>query len=370
MTAFQVNPFGIVVRSGLLALTLFSSGCDGAAGDEGADASTGGHGAGGDVAGGGSDGGHAAGGGSNGGHAAGGHGGPGIGTLDYDAVVEGCAKLVACGLPAFDKPNWLRLGVPGYHNGLNICVGLVADALVTAGNTNDEGIAYAHVVACAAAEASCDGFLACLEFDYDDADCSAGVAARCDGPLLLSCSASGTSQYIVTDCRDQGQNCQEVGGVARCTLGTPCQAADPVTCDAEGGVVACDNGALTRRPCPPGWACNAEPGQPPCLPTGPACDMPGQRRCSAEGNLISCLPIGGGQNRETTEDCRIQQKVCDPAEFYCAPAATECDEGVNDTCLEDGSGLSGCANGVLLTVPCARLGRTTCTYNAGHASCE
>ncbi len=363
MSARHVNPLRVVAGSGLLALGLLAAGCDSAAGDEGADASTGGNGAGGDVAGGGSAGGNAAGGSGGGGH-------PVAGGFDYDDLVEGCAKLVACGLPPSDKPNWLRLGVGGYQNGLNICVGAVANAMVEEGNAGNEGIAYGHVIACAKSESTCDDFLTCLVFDYDDTECRAGVPARCDGPLLLSCSASGTSQYVVTDCRDQGLTCMDVGGVSRCTLGTPCMATDPVTCDAGGAAVYCENGALSRRLCPPGLVCSAEPGSPPCVPAGPACDMPGQRHCSPEGDVVSCLPIGGGMNREHVENCQVQHKVCDPADLYCAPGGTECEENTNDTCLEDGSGLTGCANGVLLTVPCARLGRTTCTYNAGHASCE
>lgn len=373
MTFIRANFIRRIGGAGLLTILAMAAGCEGGAEADGADGSageangSGGSGSGGDAVGGASAGGASAGGSSGGGAG----GGPSVAGFDYDDLVEGCVKLVACGLVSSLEPNWLRLGVGGYQNGLNICVGAVSNALATEGNAGLEGIAYGHVIDCAKAESTCDGFLDCLTFDYDDADCTAGVSARCDGPLLLVCSSSGTSQYVITDCRDQGMECMDVDGLGRCTLGTPCTAADPPTCDAEGALIYCENGMLSRRPCPPSLVCSAESGAGRCAPPpGPACDMPGQRRCSPAGDIVTCAPVGDGTNREMTENCSIQHKVCVPEEFYCAPAATECTENMNDVCLEDASGLSGCANGVTVTVPCARLGRTTCTYNEGHATCE
>lgn len=335
----------------------------------GADASGGA--AGGAAAEGNAGGGNAGGGNAGGENAGGGNaaGGQVASALPYDDIVEGCAKLVGCGLPDSGRPNWLRYGVTGYGNAMGLCVDSVLALLGGPDRYGDDGIAHGHVVACARAEATCHGFLECLSFDYDDAECDGGVGSICDGDRLVECTSAGSSQYLVRECGEEGMRCQLVGERPACALEVGCSPTDGVSCDVSGQMVSCHQGALVVQPCAPGMRCDASGAGPACVPTGAACETPGSKRCLPDGNAALCMPAGDARF-ELVVDCLSQKKTCDPANFACIPTATECARSTADACLDDASGFTGCANGVTITVPCARLGRTTCTYNAGHASCE
>ncbi len=228
------------------------------------------------------------------------------------------------------------------------------------------------VIECARDHADCAGFQECLTYPYADVDCEdAGPGGRCDGDRLVGCLYVGGAKTMVTECPLLGMTCVEGGPEPQCATGVACTDGDPVTCDAENRVVICQRGVQVLMPCAPGMVCTPD-AAPYCVGVGEACAQPGMRRCTPEGNVATCYPVPGdpGQGRERVIDCVAQHAVCDAEDFRCVPTATACVGGENDTCLDDGSGFTGCANGEVITVPCARLGRTTCTYNRGGAGCE
>jgi hypothetical protein len=251
-------------------------------------------------------------------------GGDDAGPLGADEAARACVTSFACGLRF--SSAYGRTGV----SGCAVVLAHLNDAAAAAGQ-----LAGPSELRCLArAAGDCAAARRCLDDGHDAAECSDSTVASCTGSEVRYCERGGSARF---DCASAGRRCADDGNGA----GAYC-AGDPPAVDGS----------------------------------APACSDPGAQvdlyhydgvRCDGD-TLVACR---GGH--EARVDCRRLGLGCfavrdtdryNPSVHYdvarCAAAAA-CDPFTTAASC-DGSKLTFCNNGALLTVDCAA--------DAGGAACD
>ncbi|HET8936066.1 MAG TPA: hypothetical protein VFN67_21615 [Polyangiales bacterium] len=225
------------------------------------------------------------------------------------------------------------------------------------GSANSDGIAGigrasdAQVAACAgnAGEAACDeqGTLlmcddhgaakriaACMSAELCEAGRSYGKcaaclpgAAKCDGAMLMRCSADASTFAAESDCKS-AQLCDQVRGTC---LSSACEA-DAYSCDGDRLNVCKPDltGYQFAKQCPPGLCDAGKKGCKQCKPGAMSCDG---------ATLMTC--DGLGEHLEVGAMCEGQSPICDESR-----GCVECKATSDCKAAHDCADLTGCSAGV------------------------
>jgi hypothetical protein len=246
----------------------------------------------------------------------------------------------------------------------------VAELAKTASRPND--IVLDHLLGCASAK-DCSEFVACWGGELFSLD-PVVFYAECDGNAV-TLTPRGTSRPLQLDCSKLGGTCAVMATSANsagCNV-FPCTGTDMVASSCNGTVVrGCGGWAeyISLDCARTGQVCRMDGSHAICAGSGAACGDSDKVTCSGS---VATYCSGGARatidcakNRfasrcaagaAPTEPCAVAGAECDPASYVGA-------------C--DGSAMSMCVNGYVVSVDCHDLGLVSCAVPAtgGYASCR
>lgn len=269
--------------------------------------------------------------------------------MSYDAIVEVCVRLNACGIAS--------------HVRLADCVDNYYRRSVGLG----QRYLYNALYTCANAGAGdCKVIRECLGFEGKPKSCDQDYQPKCENNVAYNCDLiAGWEQAI--DCSKGGLKCglNESGtnDLAICGGGTCDAQTFDSTCvnntihRCTGGAVEFSDCGSQNLQCREGMSTSCEGDGRSCAPTKPACD----------GNfLVDCI-----DGYVSKIDCGqvFGTKACDNAGGTCKGTGTECStDGDFDSC--EGNQLVTCIDGYTKKFDCTSFGFEGCQAEAFVAACK
>jgi hypothetical protein len=226
---------------------------------------------------------------------------------------------------------------------------------------------------CLSAALTCEGIAKCLHPPAQEsvaAYCRAhpGEMRACDGARLVLCSDDDPDESTMVDCGSLGARCAPMthpGGLTTraCVDSARCPAeVTKATCDGPGAILLCNDGAIDRAVCKPGYTCemhtegDGEQAADCEVPGHVSCPVPGKRRC--EGSRLIQCEAHGHFGHESSIDCAALALSCsaDDGGARCTEGPPQCTGRAS--C--EGNVLSFCAAGKRLEIDCGEIGLGAC----------
>ena len=225
------------------------------------------------------------------------------------------------------------------------------------------------------ANCGCAAVEHCLGLTYHQPP--AVCTSQCEGDVFTGC---GDEVQLSLDCGRLGLSC-DPAAVCVAEAKVACDASETPSCNAQGEVTYCDDGARRKTPCQAlgfkcvagkcvgeGASCSASTASDSelVIPIGTACAGSTLQGClGGQATSIDCATQGPGfscQSRDGSFFCGLASE-CVPAGNYAASAATAA------TC--DGTKLGFCNAGRLEQLDCSELGFSGCEIDkkVDHYGC-
>ncbi|MCK5799747.1 MAG: hypothetical protein KAI47_21300 [Deltaproteobacteria bacterium] len=274
---------------------------------------------------------------------------PTVTPLTYDEIVDGCARVAACGMVR------ARLGD---------CVDDYYERLVGQG----QEFLWSSIYGCVnKSKGDCGAIRVCLGFERKPKACKRGsYTPRCEKGVAYNCDLlAGWEQGL--DCAAGGLLCGvKAAGTSKQAVcgGGPCDATKLRGECRNNRYYQCSSGAIEVDDCP-ARQLQCRDDAVGCEGTGVSC-FASSAQCDAKKNILMDCVEGYIMHRDCTK--AFGKKVCKTGGNRCVGSGTACQEADFDACK--GDTLAICLDGYARTLDCKALGFIGCQPTQYGANCK